>query len=110
RGRDVDHVEFLGERLDDDAETIEISQDERLSQGSAGELEAPSSQVDQCRQRFDRNALLRELLDVADQPMLARLGERYRNTLAAGPASAPDSVNVGVGRRWAVVVDDLRPA
>ena len=52
--------------------------------------------------------LPRDPLDVAEQPLLARLGERDRDALAAGPADAADAVHVGLGRRRHVVVDDVR--
>ena len=39
--------------------------------------------------------------------MLARLGERDRDALAAGAADAADAVHVGLGRGRHVVVDDV---
>ena len=38
-------------------------------------------------------------LDVAQQPVLARLGQRDRDALAAGPADAADAVDVRLRRR-----------
>ena len=40
--------------------------------------------------------------------MLARLDEGDRHALAAGAPGAPDAVDVGLGRRRDVVVDDVR--
>jgi hypothetical protein len=44
----------------------------------------------------------------AQQPVLARLGERDRHALAAGPADPADAVHVRLRRRRDVVVDDVR--
>ncbi len=46
-------------------------------------------------------------LDVAEQAQLAWLGEGHRDALAPGPADPADAVDVGVGRRRHVVVDDV---
>ena len=46
-------------------------------------------------------------LDRLEQPVLARLGERDRDALAAGPADPADAVHVGLRRRRHVVVDDV---
>ena len=42
------------------------------------------------------------------QPMLARLGQRDRRAAAPRPAGAADAVQVRLGRRRHVVVDDVR--
>ena len=72
------------------------------------ELESARAQVDQRRQRLDGDALLRELLDVADQPVLARLGECDRNPFATGASGPADAMDVRVGCRRNIVVDDVR--
>ena len=51
---------------------------------------------------------MRRRLDVAQQPVLARLDERDRHALAAGPTGPPDPMDVGVGVRRHVEVDDVR--
>ena len=56
----------------------------------------------------DVDLLLGEALDAAQQPVLARLGERDRGAVAAGAAGAADPVHVRLGGRRHVVVDDVR--
>ena len=52
--------------------------------------------------------LSRDVLDGAQQAVLARLDQRDGRALAPGPAGAADAVDVGVGRRRQVVVEDVR--
>ena len=108
RGGDVHDVELLGERLDDDAELIEVAGEDRLAQRGARQLEPPRAQIGDGRHGGDLDLLLRLLLDVAQQPMLARLGERDRDAFASGAAGAADAMHVRLGRRGHVVVHDVR--
>src|SRR5439155_17667936 len=100
---DVDDVEFVCEHLDDDTEAVEVPVHERLAQGRARELETARAKVDQRGQRLDLNALLRHVLDVAQEAMLARLGERDGDAFASGAPSATDPMDVSVGRGGHVV-------
>ena len=108
RRRDVHRVELLAQRLDDDAVVVEVAGDERLAQGGARQLEPARAQVDDRRHPLDGDLLPRELLDVAQHAVLARLGERDRDALASRAPRPADAVDVGVGRRGDVEVDDVR--
>ena len=109
RRRDVQQVELLGERLDDDAERVEVAGDD-ASRAATARVSS--------RRRARRSATvgtgaisifcLVTLLDVAQQAMLARLGERDRDALAPGAARAADAVDVRLGGDGHVVVHDVR--
>ena len=75
---DVDDVELLRQRFDDDADVIEVAGEQPLAQRRAGQLEPPGAEVRHRRHRGDFDLLLGEVLDRAQQPVLARLGERDR--------------------------------
>ena len=75
--------------------------------GAGGRLQPAGAQVGDGRDLLDRDRPAGRPLDVAEQAQLARLGERDRDALAPGPADAADAVDVGVGRRRHVVVDDV---
>ena len=64
-------------------------------------------QVGDGRYRLEADLLLGQAFDVAEQALLAGLGERDRHALASGPPDAADPVDVAVGRRRDVVVDDV---
>ena len=108
RRGDVDDVELVGERLDDDAHVVEVAGEQPLAQRRARDLEAPRAQVGHGRHRRDFDLLLGHRFDAAQQAMLARLDERDRGAVAPGAAGAADAVDVVVGRGRHVVVDDVR--
>ena len=82
--------------------------DEQLLERRARELEPARAQIVHRRHGLDRDLPLGDLLDVAQQPMLARLGERDRDAFAAGATRAADAMHVRVGRRRHVEVHDVR--
>ena len=82
--------------------------EDRLAQRRARELEPARAQVGHRGHGGDLDLLLRQLLDVAQQAVLARLGERDRDAFAAGAARAADAVHVRLRRRRHVVVHDVR--
>ena len=104
---DLHEVELVGERLDDDAEAVEVVPEQALPQGRAGQLEPPGAQVGDGRHLLDRDRRPGHPLDRLEHPVLARLGERDRDALAAGAADPADAVHVGLRRRRDVVVDDV---
>src|SRR6185437_4943592 len=57
------------------------------------------------RQRIDRDALARQLLDVAEIGPLLAVAERDRDALGAGPGGAADAVDIGLRDIGQVVVD-----
>ena len=69
---------------------------------------APGPEVVHGRHGLYRDFPLGELLDVAEEALLARLGERDGDALAAGAPGAADAVHVRLGRGRHVVVDDVR--
>jgi hypothetical protein len=94
RGRHVEKVELLRERINDDADVAEVPRQELLPQRGACELEAARPQVRDGGHRCDLDLLLRDLLDASKQPMLARLCQCDRSALAAGPARPANAVHV----------------
>ena len=106
--RDVDEVELVGQRLDDAAEPVVAVAQERLAQVRAEDLGPPLAQVGDGRQLGDLELRVRRRLDVAQHPVLARLDQGDRHALAAGTPGPPDAMDVGVGVRRDVVVDDVR--
>ena len=106
--RDLHDVELVGERLDDDAEALQVVGCSRLScSAGPGQLQPAGAQVGDRRHLLDRDLLLGEPLDALSMPVLARLGQRDRDALAPGAADAADAVHVRLGRRRHVVVDDV---
>jgi hypothetical protein len=102
RGRgDIHQVVLAGERLDDGAEALEpavgLPRDDRLADRDAGQVQSPGLHVEGRRHGLDRDLPPREVLDVPHEPVLARLGQRDRDALAAGAAGAADAVDVRLG-------------
>ena len=105
---DVDEVELIGQRLDDAAEAIISVAEERLAQVRPEDLRPALAQVGHGGQVGDLELHVCRRLDVAQHPVLARLDERDRDTLAPGPAGPSDPVDIGVRVGRDVVVDDVR--
>ena len=105
--RHLHHVELVGERLHDHPEAVEVVLQDRLADRGLDHLQPPGPQVGDRRHLQDLDPLAREALDVLQHPVLARLGERDGHALAAGPADAADAVDVRLGGRGHVVVDDV---
>ena len=108
RQGDVDQVEFVGERLDDPSEAIEVVADERLAQVGSQDLRAPLAQVGDGRQVGDLELRPGRVLDVAELAVFARLDERDGGAFAAGSPGPADAMDVLIGVRRDVVVDDVR--
>ena len=106
--RDVDDVELVRERLDDDARVIEVAGDQALAQRRARDVEPPGAEVGDRRDRRDLDLLLRCGFDGAEQAVLARLGERDGGAAAPGAPGPADAVDVRFGGGRHVVVDDVR--
>ncbi len=107
-GGDVQHIELLRERLHHDSHVIEFPFEQALPQRRPCELEALGAEIGNRRQWTDLDLLLREILDGAKQPMLARLHQRDGHPFPAGPAGPADSMHVGLRRRRHIVVEDVR--
>ena len=80
---------------------------ECLPQVAAGDLRAPLPKVRDRRQPLDEQLCPRRGLDVAKQAVLARLDERDGHALASRSAGATDPVDILIGIRRDVVVDDV---
>ena len=80
---------------------------ERLANGRHRQLDLARAQVGHGRHGGDLELLLRQPLDVLEAATLAWLGQRDRHALAPGTPDAPDAVDVALGRRRHVVVDDV---
>ena len=105
---DVHDVELVGQRLDDDPVTLEVAPHDRLADRGPGQLEPAGPQVGDGRHLGDLDLLAGALLDAANLPVLARLGQRDGDALAARPADAADPVDVRLGLGGDVEVDDVR--
>ena len=108
RGGHVEHVELAGKSFHHGAIPVELTRQDRFAKRRARELEPARAHVEHRRDRGDLNFLPGELLDVAEEPVLAWLGECDRDTLTACTAGSPDAVHVGRRGRWHVEVDDVR--
>ncbi len=101
------HVEVVGQRLDDDAERLEVVDEQQLVQGGARELQPPRAQVGSGRHLLHGDALPGGPLDGLEHPVLARLGEGDGHALAPDPAHPPDPVDVGLRGGGHLVVHDV---
>ncbi len=106
--RDVQRVELVRERVEDDAKRLEIVLQQRLVQRGASELQPASLEIGDGRDGLDHDRLLGEPLDRLQHPVLARLGQRDRRALTAGTTDSSDPVDVGLGRGRHVEVHDVR--
>ena len=93
---------------DDAAERVQSARQDRLAQRRAGQLHPPRAEIGDGRHRLDLDLLLGLMLDVAEQPVLARLGERDGDPFPSGASRAPDPVHVPFRGRGDVVVDHVR--
>ena len=105
---DVEHVELLGEGLDDRPIAIEPVLLHGLAQVGAEELEAAFAQVRRGGDLRELESDLDRPLDVLEQTVFARLDERDRRALAAGATGPADPVDIRVGVGRHVEVDDVR--
>ena len=87
----------FAQRLQGEAVGIELSVRERFFQRRARALELASLEIRNARNRFKHDPAFGVLLDVAEEPMFARLRERDRDAIPAGAAGAPDAMDVGIG-------------
>ena len=118
RGRgDIHRIELAGERLDDRAVSVERTRlavalrlrgEEHLAHRALREIEPARAHIVRRRHGRDRDLLPRERLDVADEPVLARLGERDGDAFATRAARPSDPVDIGLGRTRHIEVDDMR--
>ena len=95
---DVHDVELLGQRLDDARDSRRARPRGCVSRSAgARELQPPRAQVGHGGHGGDLDPLLGHPLDVAQQAVLARLGERDRDPFASRAAGAADAVHVRLG-------------
>ena len=105
---DVDDVELFRERLDHDAEALDAVLEELLAQRGAEHLEPALAEVGDGRDLGELESRPGRPLDVAQETLLARFDERDRDALAPGATRPADAVDVRLGVRRDVVVDDVR--
>ena len=108
RERDGAHVVIAGQGVEHVVVVVEIVGRQRLANGGDGLLDLAGAQVGDRGHALDRDLLLGQLLDVEQQSLLARLGERDGHTLATGSADTTDAVHVALRGRRHVVVDHVR--
>jgi hypothetical protein len=108
RRRHVEQVILLGQCLDDDAESIEIAFENRLLERCPSQLQATRTKIVHGGNCFDGDLALGELLDVAKESMLTCLGEGDGHAFTAGATGAANAMDISIGRRRHVVVDDMR--
>ena len=87
---------------------IEIAREDRLADRGAREFQPARSEIGHGGHGGDLDLLLRLLLDVAQEAMFARLGQRDGDTLTAGAAGSADPMHVRLGGTGDVVVDNVR--
>ena len=104
---DIDQIELLGQRLDHAPEPIIATSQECLAQVAASDLGATFPKIRDRRQPLDLELGPRRGLDVAKQAVLAWLDERDRHAVAARSAGPSDAVDILIGVRRDVVVDDV---
>ena len=85
------------ERVEHFVVVIEILRSERHANCLDGLAHLAGPQVGDGRYAFDADLLLCQPLDVGEQALLTRLGQRDRNTFAPGSADASDSVDIALG-------------
>ena len=107
RTRDVDDVEFSAERIDHDAYVVEVAGQQTLAEGGARDVELPCAQIGHGGHSGDLDLRLRELLDHAQEAVLARFSKRNRSAATSRAAGATDAVEVDLSRRRHVVVHDM---
>ena len=95
-GRHVEQIEFLGQRLDDDPDVVEIAGEQPLVQRRARQLQPLRPQVRDGGKRGDFDFLFGHAFDAAQEAMLARFGESDGGSLAAGTPRSADAVHVCV--------------
>ena len=96
------------ERLDDDAEAVKVPFEDGLPDRGAGQVHPSRADVGDGGDLGDLDLPLGGALEVLEQAVLAGVGQGDRDPFAAGPADAADPVDVGLGLRGRVVVDDVR--
>ena len=87
-----------GQRFDHAPVGIEIAAGQRFLERRVHQLEAARAQVVRGRNRLDRDLVLGELLDVAQQAALARFREGDGDALAAGATRPSDAVQIRIRR------------
>ncbi len=107
RQGDLHEIEVVGQGLDHDAEGVEVVFEEALVNGGTRQLEPPGAEVGHRGDLFDLDALTRHPLDRLEHPVLAGLGQRDGDPLATSATHPSDAVDIGVGGRRDVVVDDV---
>ena len=108
REGDVDDVELLCERFDDDAEALDAVLEQLLAQRGAEDFQPALAEIGHGRDLGELEACPGCPLDVAEETLLARFDERDRDPLAPGAPRPAGAMDVGVGVRRDVVVDDVR--
>ena len=108
RCRDVHHIVLFRELLDHGTVSVELSGGQQGRHLVTQLLKLARAQVGHRRHRPDLDLLLGRRLDVAQQAVLARLGQRDRHTFASGATGSANAVHVRIGLPWDVVVHHVR--
>ena len=107
-GCDVHDVEFLRQRVDDDAHLVQASGEDRFPDRRARHVQPPRAQFGDGRHRSHVDLLFREAFNAAQQPVLARFGEGDGGSGTARAAGSADAMHVGFRGRRHVVVHHVR--
>ena len=104
---DAAGIKFLAQDVQYARIVFQVVGAEGFFQRGDRDLDLPSTQVGDGRNLADCDLLLREPFDVAEQTLLAGLGQCDGGTFATGAAHSTDAVHVRLGRRWDVVIHDM---
>ncbi len=106
RGGDLGRVEPLAHQAAHQLQQLVLLAARQLAHALEQPLAPAVEQLGAARHPHGLHALARVALDALQQPPLARLPERDRAPLTAGPPGAPDPVDVDLLVERHVVVDD----
>ena len=104
----IHRVELVTQRLDDDPVRSRSPSTTASLEGGPRHSRRGARRSATVGTPTDLDLLLREPLDVSQQPLLARLSERDRHALPSGPPHPADAVDIYLRRGRNVVVDHVR--
>ena len=90
----VANVEIGGQRIDHPVIVLEVVRAQGFAQCLERELDLAGAKVGDRRNLFDRDLLLGEALDVAEQTLLTRFGQGDGRAFATGSTHATDAVHI----------------